>query len=67
MERTPYDSKNPEKNLDFVLRNAFGNPLVFDSAQTNSTMKANTWGVNGTDIYIKFGNDTTIKLTGVSV
>lgn len=70
MERSPQinsKDKDLNYNLDFIFRNAFGIPIILDSVPTNSTMKANSWGIYGTDIYIKFSNNVTLKLTGTNI
>lgn len=51
----------------YILENAFGNPINFSSAPSLSDMKANTWGFNSTDIYIKLSDDTGIKLSGTAM
>lgn len=70
MERAklPAEADNEMKSvLENIFANAFGNPIIFDTAPTNATMKANTWGVQGTDLYIKFSNNTTLKFSGIGV
>lgn len=49
--------------LYYIFQNAFGNPIMFDAVPTNATMRANTWGLYGSDLYIKFPNGTTKKVT----
>ena len=70
MERSPQlyvKDKDMYYQLDFIFRNAMGNPIVLAEVPTSAQMKANTWGIIGTDLYIKFGNGTTLKFTGVNV
>ncbi len=72
MERAPkkVEDKQTGENLEFVYRNAFGNPIIFTTAPTASGMKANSWGkVTGvnTAIYIKFGDSGAIKITGTEL
>ncbi|HEC64915.1 MAG TPA: hypothetical protein ENI23_06470 [bacterium] len=69
MERAPKNVKEKETNdvLDFIYQNAMGIPIQFTTTPTLATMKANTWGVFGTDLYIKFGNNVALKFTGVNV
>ena len=69
MERYTRKIKEKEMNdaFDFVFKNAFGLPIRFDSAPSLNEMKANTWGYNGTTIYIKFGNSTGISITGTAL
>jgi len=69
MQSKPVDfMKDPDQRdvMRHVFQNAFGNPLVLDSVPTLSTMDANSWGVNGTDVYIKFGNNSGLKISGTS-
>lgn len=53
--------------LEHIFISAFGNPIIFDTAPTNANIKANTWGVNGSDLYVKFVNNVTLKFTGTVV
>lgn len=50
-----------------IISNGMGNPIILTGVPTNATMKANTWGIWGTDIYIKCANNVTLKLTGTNV
>ena len=72
MERSPRKAKDKDVNdmFDFVFGNAFGNPIIFDSAPTASQMKANTWGkVTGvnTYLYIKFADNGAMRSTGTEL
>ena len=72
MQRAPRKTQDKELNsiLDFIFQNAFGNPIIFSSAPTSATMKANTWGkVTGvnTAIYIRFADGGAIKITGTEL
>ena len=62
--------KDTQLVLDFIFDNAFGNPIIFDSAPTLSQMKSNTWGkvvsVN-TALYIKFADGGGMTITGTSL
>ena len=58
---------NVEKPLDWVFRNAMGNPVVFNDTPTKATMKANTWGYDGDDLYVKFPDGKTLKFSGTDV
>ena len=74
MERSPRRISN-EKNVvkeaneifDFIFRNAFGPPVILTSAPTNAQMKANTWGISGTTLYVKFVNNVTLSFAGTNV
>ena len=69
MERSPRKAKDKDVNfvLDFIFNNAMGNPIVFTSAPTLAQLKANTWGVYSTTLYVKFANGTGISIAGVAL
>lgn len=69
MERAkrPIQDKELAFIFDYIFQNAFGNPIIFDSAPSASDMKANSWGIYSTDLYVKFANGTTLKFSGTSV
>ena len=69
METAKKIIKDPEiKSLfEHVFQNAFGLPIIFSSAPSLAEMKAQSWGVAGTDLYIKFGNNSAIKISGTAV
>ena len=69
MERAPrrVKDKDTDRIFDFIFNNAFGNPIIFNSTPTKSTMKANTWGKlasENTAIYIRFADGTAMKILG---
>jgi len=53
--------------LDHIYRNGMGTPIVLKSIPTSSEMKGNTWGVYGTDIYIKHANGVLLKIGGTVI
>lgn len=65
----PYKKYISEESDVFhhIFKNAFGNPIIFTDTPTNATMKANSWGKYSTDVYIKFADNVTLKLTGSAV
>lgn len=70
MERSPKKAKDKDVNeaLDFIFSNAFGNPLILDFAPTAaSQMKANSCGIYGTNLYIKFGNNVMLRFAGTQI
>ena len=69
MERSPKKVKDKDINdvFDFIAQNAMGSPVIFDSAPTNAQMKANTWGLSGTTLYVKFANNVTLSFAGTNV
>ena len=66
MERAPkrLQDKDTQSIFDYIFRNAFGNPIIFEAVPSLSDMKANTWGVYSTTLYIKFANGTGISISG---
>lgn len=69
MQRPNKKTKDRETNeiLEFIYQNSFGNPIILDAAPASDQMKANTWGVYGLDIYIKFANNVLLKFSGTLV
>ena len=53
--------------MEHIFANAFVNPIIFDAVPTKAQMKSNTWGIYGTDLYVKLANNTAIKLSGTAV
>ena len=53
--------------FDHIFQNAMGNPMVLPKAPTPDEMKGNTWGVHGSDIYIKHANGVLLKLSGTVI
>ena len=66
MERAARRGQDRGQNdiYEFVYRNAFGNPVIFQALPTSETMRGNTWGLWGTDVFIKFGNGVMVRLSG---
>lgn len=69
MERYQKKIKDAEMNqaLDFVFQNAFGNPVILGNVPTSAQMKANTWGIYGSNLYVKFGNNVLLRFTGTVI
>lgn len=61
------DDKNTNDIFDFVFQNAMGSPIIFTAVPSLSQMKASTWGIYGTTLYIKFANNTALSFTGTEV
>ena len=59
--------KDISQLFDFVFQNAFGNPIIFTSAPTLAQMKPNSWGKYSTNLYIKFGNNTGLAISGTAM
>jgi len=69
MERKeiPKGAKELSPLFNHIFQNAFGTPVIFDSAPALSEMKGNSWGKNGTTLYIKFADGTGISISGVQL
>ena len=70
MERALKKPKEDGDIFDFIFQNAFGIPIIFTAVPTAAQMKANSWGkVTGdnTAIYIKFGDNGAMKITGTEL
>jgi hypothetical protein len=61
------NDKKLDPILDHIYRNGMGNPIILPSAPTNDEMKGNSWGIHGSDIYIKHANGVLIKLSGTVI
>lgn len=61
------EDKVTNEIFEHIFRNAMGNPIIFKSAPSLLEMKANTWGVFETTIYIRFANATGISIAGVQL
>jgi len=69
MQRSPRTVKDKDLDyqLNFIFDNAFGNPIILNNVPTADQMKANTWGVYGTYLYVKFGNNIFLRFTGTVI
>ena len=69
MERSLKRSTDKDLNsiFDFIFQNAFGNPIILNAVPTTSQMKANTWGIYSTTLYVKFANNILLKFSGTAV
>lgn len=73
MESAPIRISEPPKAIDlsrifdFIFNNAFGNPIILKGIPTNAQMKAGSWGIYGSNLYIKFGNNILLRLTGTVI
>jgi hypothetical protein len=68
MERRQFNKEKPEETIEWIFRNAMGLPVVLDAAPTaQEDMVANTMGIYGNVLYIRFGNGTIKSLTMTAV
>ena len=63
----PLKPNDVERSLAFIFENAFGNPIILKGVPTASQMKANTWGVYETYLYVKFGNNVMLRFSGTVI
>ena len=56
-----------EAFLTKVLDRAMGVPDVVDSAPTSEQITPNSWMKHGTDIYVRFSDGVTLKITATVV
>lgn len=61
------ENKELSDVANFIFQNSMGSPVIFMTTPTNDTMKANSWGIYGTDLYIKFASGVCLKIAGVSI
>ena len=61
------NDKKLDPLLDHIYRQALGVPIILKSVPTSASMKANTVGVYGSDVYIKHANGVLLKLTGAVI
>ena len=55
------------ENLSYIYQNAFGNPIALTAVPASADMKGNTWGILGTDLYVKAANGSLLKFAGVLI
>ena len=63
----PLKAVDLNKIFNFIFENAFGNPIILNAIPTNAQMKANTWGIYGSNLYIKFGNNVLLRFSGTVI
>ena len=49
------------------LRDLLNNPVILKSEPTRKSLKANTMGIHGTDVFVRGANGKMIKLTGTEI
>ena len=69
MDRSSKKVKDKDTSdiFDFIFKNAFGNPIILGGIPTSDQMKANTWGIFGANIYVKFGNNVLLRFAGTII
>ena len=73
METSSYKITEPPKARDldrvfnFIFDNSMGNPIILLGVPTAAQMKANTWGIYGSNLYVKFGNNVLLRFTGTVI
>ncbi len=61
------EDKITQENFEFIFQNALGNVIISESEPTLSTLKANTLAKYGNALYIKFANNTGLKISGTAL
>ena len=69
MERIiiPKTSADQEAFFNKILDRAFGVPEIFGSAPTSDQLQPNTWGKNGSNIYVKFSDGVMLRISGTII
>ena len=69
MERIiiPKVGADVESFMTKLLDTAMGVPEVVSSAPTSDQLQPNTWMKHGTDIYLRFSDGVTLKITATVV
>lgn len=73
MENAPIRVSEPPKARDLdrifqhIFDNGFGNPIILSGIPTAAQMKANTCGIYGSNLYIKFGNNVLLRFSGTVI
>ena len=73
MERSQTKTPEPPKAIDLekifnhIFDNAFGNPIILSGIPTSAQMKANSMGIFGSNLYVKFGNNVLLRFTGTVI
>ena len=65
--RIKTEDKGVADAMDFIEKNALGNPIILDAVPTKDQVKANNIAANGSDIYMRLANGKLIKLTGTEI
>lgn len=63
----PSKARDLDRIFNFIFDNAFGNPIILNAVPTAAQMKANTWGIYGSNLYVKFGNNVLLRFTGTVI
>jgi len=70
VERTiipPKSTDDQSRLYEHIFSEGMGVPIIFDAAPTLEQMQGNTWGKFGTNIYIKFSNNTGLVISGTNL
>jgi hypothetical protein len=68
MERKDINKDKIEENIEWIHRNAAGNPVILKSVPTKpSDLKSNTIGKHANKIYFRTADGVLIELTGTII
>jgi hypothetical protein len=73
MENAPIRISEPPKAVDLdrifnhIFDNGMGLPIILKGIPTAAQMKAGSWGIYGSNLYIKFGNNVLLRFTGTVI
>lgn len=63
----PPKTRDIDRIFNFIFDNAMGNPIVLSGVPTAAQMKANSWGIYGSNLYVKFGNNVLLRFSGTVI
>lgn len=63
----PLNARDLGRVFNFIFDNAMGNIIILNAVPTAVQMKANSMGIYGSDLYIKFANNVLLRFTGTVI
>ena len=63
----PIKARDLDRILNFIFDNAMGNPIILNAIPTAAQMKANSWGIYGSNLYVKFANNVLLRFSGTVI
>jgi len=63
----PVKARDLDRILNFIFDNSMGNPIILSGIPTASQMKAGSWGIYGSNLYIKFANNVLLRFSGTVI
>ena len=65
--RIKSEDKGITDAMDFIEKNALGNPIILDAVPTKDQVKANNLAVHDTDVYIRVSSGKLLKITTTEI